>query len=56
MEISHEWDESGTADRESIIALAVNVDSSRNRFVVDRDNHRIQKFDMNGHFISKICY
>jgi hypothetical protein len=53
MEISHEWGESGTADRESIIALGVNVDSSRNGFVVDRDNSRIQKFDTNRDFISK---
>jgi DNA-binding beta-propeller fold protein YncE len=35
------------------VLLAIAIDSSDNVYVADTDNHRIQKFDSNGNFITK---
>src|SRR5918992_1028455 len=46
------WGSEGTAEGQFKFPHGVDIDSSGNVYVVDRDNYRIQKFDSNGKFIT----
>lgn len=48
-----EWGKKGTGQSEFDIPHAVCLDSHGNVFVADRENNRIQEFDMNGVFIKE---
>ncbi|WP_342304066.1 hypothetical protein [Methanolobus sp. ZRKC5] len=47
------WGSEGSDDGEFNSPVAVTVDSERYVYVADSGNHRIQKFDSSGNFISK---
>ncbi|MEK9145953.1 MAG: hypothetical protein AAB339_10115, partial [Elusimicrobiota bacterium] len=46
------WGSTGTANGEFITANGIAVDSSGNVYVVDQKNHRVQKFDNSGNFLT----
>ena len=47
------WGSNGSGDGQFFVPVGVAVDSSGNVYVVEQLNHRIQKFDRNGTFITK---
>ena len=47
------WGNYGTADGEFNTQMDIDVDSNHDIFVVYMNNHRIQKLDKNGNFITK---
>ena len=48
------WGSSGTGDGQFDNVVSVAVDLQGSVYVVDLDNHRIQKFDSNGNFITEL--
>jgi DNA-binding beta-propeller fold protein YncE len=48
------WGSSGTGEGQFDNVLGVAVDLQGSVYVVDLDNHRIQKFDSNGNFITEL--
>jgi DNA-binding beta-propeller fold protein YncE len=47
------WGSQGTGNGESDALHGIDIDSSGNVYVADTFNHRIQKFDSNGNFMTK---
>jgi len=47
------WGSRGSGDRQFKVPYSIGIDSQHKIYVVDRENHRIQKFDTNGTFIAK---
>ena len=48
-----EWGKKGTGHSEFNIPHSISLDSHGNVFIADRENNRIQKFDMNGNFLKE---
>jgi DNA-binding beta-propeller fold protein YncE len=47
------WGSKGSGNGQFSIPYSIGIDSKDNIYVVDRENHRVQKFDENGTFITK---
>jgi DNA-binding beta-propeller fold protein YncE len=47
------WGSKGSGDGQFNVPYSIGIDSKDDIYVVDRENHRIQKFDSNGTFIAK---
>jgi hypothetical protein len=47
------WGSKGSGDGQFNIPYSIGIDSKDKIYVVDRENHRIEKFDTNGTFIAK---
>jgi DNA-binding beta-propeller fold protein YncE len=49
-----QWGKPGTGPGEFHLPHAIQIDSEGTIYVADRENGRIQKFDLDGHFLSEI--
>lgn len=50
---AHKWGNLGSGNREFDTPVSIAVDSAGNIYVVDRDNHRIQKFTPDGIYVTQ---